>query len=132
MPNLATQHSRFGVDLCFQRALRSCGPDSIYLSACLQGELSACAHDAALRRSRNPGISVNKGAKPVLFILIFVRVKIMAEHRPQPQRPLLTQEELKKKFEISNFDLNAILRGAQLTVVGGIAHLKEMTSIIAN
>ena len=43
----------------------------------------------------------------------------MAEHRSQSQRPLLTQEELKKKFEISNFDLNAILRGAQLTVVGG-------------
>ncbi len=43
----------------------------------------------------------------------------MAEHRSQRQRPLLTQEELKKKFEISNFDLNAILRGAQLTVVGG-------------
>ena len=43
----------------------------------------------------------------------------MAEHRSEPQRPLLTQEELKKKFAVSNFDLNAILRGAQLTVVGG-------------
>jgi hypothetical protein len=44
----------------------------------------------------------------------------MAERRSQSQRPRLTQEELKKKFEISNFDLNAILRGAQLTVVGGM------------
>jgi hypothetical protein len=57
---------------------------------------------------------------------------MMAEHRPQPQTPLLTQEELKKKFEISNFDLNAILRGAQLTVVGGTYTPKETPSIIAN
>jgi hypothetical protein len=59
----------------------------------------------------------------------------MAEHRSQPQRPLLTQEELKKKFEISNFDLNAILRGAQLTVVGGthsIQARKRQHPIIAD
>jgi len=43
----------------------------------------------------------------------------MAQRRSQAQRPLLTQEELKKKLEITNFDPNAILRGAQLTVVGG-------------
>lgn len=43
----------------------------------------------------------------------------MDEHRSQSQRPLLTQEQLKKKLEVSNFTLNAILRGAQLTVVGG-------------
>jgi hypothetical protein len=43
----------------------------------------------------------------------------MDQHRPQTQRPLLTQEQLKKKLEITNFDPNAILRGAQLTVVGG-------------
>jgi hypothetical protein len=43
----------------------------------------------------------------------------MAERRSQAQRPLLTQEELKKKLEVTNFDPNAILRGAQLTVVGG-------------
>jgi len=55
----------------------------------------------------------------------------MAEHRSQPQRPLIAQEELKKKFEISNFDLNAILRGAQLTVVGG-TYLKETPSTIAD
>lgn len=37
--------------------------------------------------------------------------------------PLITpeqEEKLKKKLEIKNFDLNAILRGAQLTVVGGM------------
>jgi hypothetical protein len=43
----------------------------------------------------------------------------MAQSRSQAQRPLLTQEQLKKKLEITNFDPNAILRGAQLTVVGG-------------
>jgi hypothetical protein len=57
---------------------------------------------------------------------------MMAEHGPRPQRPLPTQEELKKKLEISNFDLNAILRGAQLTVVGGTYTPKETPSIIAN
>lgn len=43
----------------------------------------------------------------------------MAESRSKTQKPLLTQEELKKKLAVSNFDPNAILRGAQLTVVGG-------------
>jgi hypothetical protein len=43
----------------------------------------------------------------------------MAQRRSQAQRPLLTQEQLKKKLEVTNFDPNAILRGAQLTVVGG-------------
>lgn len=31
----------------------------------------------------------------------------------------LDKEELKKAFDISHFDLNAILRGVQLTLVGG-------------
>ena len=46
----------------------------------------------------------------------------MAELRISSQKPLITQEQeqkLKKKFDVKNFDLNAILRGAQLTVVGG-------------
>lgn len=89
----------------------------LYLSARLRGELGARAHDAA---SREFVKSRDFCYKPVLFIWIFIRAKIMAEHISQSQRPLLTQEELKKKFEISNFDLNAILRGAQLTVVGGM------------
>jgi len=38
---------------------------------------------------------------------------------PHAQKPILTKEQLKKKLEVSNFDPNAILRGAQLTVVGG-------------
>lgn len=29
------------------------------------------------------------------------------------------KERLKKAFDLSNFDLNAILRGIQLTLVGG-------------
>ena len=32
--------------------------------------------------------------------------------------PRLGKEELKKAFDISNFDLNALLRGVQLTLVG--------------
>lgn len=43
----------------------------------------------------------------------------MAESTSKPQKPLLTQEQLRKKLAVSNFDPNAILRGAQLTVVGG-------------
>ena len=34
-------------------------------------------------------------------------------------RPHLDKEKLKKKFDISNFDINAVLRGIQLTLVGG-------------
>ena len=48
-----------------------------------------------------------------------ISLAIMSEDRTRSQRPLLTQEHLKKKLEITNFDPNAILRGAQLTVVGG-------------
>ena len=47
----------------------------------------------------------------------------MAQRRGKAQVPLITpeqEEKLKKKLEIKNFDLNAILRGAQLTVVGGM------------
>lgn len=35
------------------------------------------------------------------------------------ERSIPSPEELKKKLEISNFHPDAILRGAQLTVVGG-------------
>jgi hypothetical protein len=31
----------------------------------------------------------------------------------------IDKEKLKKAFDMSHFDLNAILRGAQLTLVGG-------------
>jgi hypothetical protein len=31
----------------------------------------------------------------------------------------LDKEKLKKAFDISHFDINAILRGVQLTLVGG-------------
>ncbi len=34
-------------------------------------------------------------------------------------RPHLDKEKLKKKFDISNFDINAVIRGIQLTLVGG-------------
>jgi len=37
----------------------------------------------------------------------------------QPQKPLLDQEKLKRKLQVSQFDPNALLRGAWLTVVGG-------------
>jgi hypothetical protein len=35
------------------------------------------------------------------------------------QIPRLDKVKLKKKFDISHFDLNAIIRGVQLTLVGG-------------
>ncbi|KAG0647363.1 hypothetical protein D0Z07_7120 [Hyphodiscus hymeniophilus] len=49
----------------------------------------------------------------------------MAQPRTSLQRPILTQEELKKKLQVSNFDPNAILRGAQLTVVGALRALQN-------
>ncbi|KAI5925607.1 formamidase [Camillea tinctor] len=36
----------------------------------------------------------------------------------EPKIPKLDKQELKQAFDISNFDLNAVLRGAQLTFVG--------------
>lgn len=46
------------------------------------------------------------------------------ERRPQakPERKLpvdIDKEDLKKAFDLSHFDINAILRGAELTLVGG-------------
>ena len=35
------------------------------------------------------------------------------------QKPFKNRDELKEKLSIDHFDLNAILRGAQLTIVGG-------------
>jgi len=49
----------------------------------------------------------------------------MEQPRSPAQRPLLTQEQLKKKLQVSNFDPNAILRGAQLTVVGALRALQN-------
>ena len=46
------------------------------------------------------------------------------------QKPILTKEQLKKKLEVSNFDPNAILRGAQLTVVGGMSKLSIYLQVI--
>ena len=36
------------------------------------------------------------------------------------QRPPIDKEKLKEKFDISHFDLNAVIRGIQLTGVGGM------------
>lgn len=44
-----------------------------------------------------------------------------SQRTPKLERSILSSEKLKKKLEISNFHPDAILRGAQLTVVGGIA-----------
>ncbi|CZR57534.1 probable transmembrane protein UsgS [Phialocephala subalpina] len=49
----------------------------------------------------------------------------MSQDRSRTQRPLLTQEQLKKKLQVTNFDPNAILRGAQLTVVGALRALQN-------
>jgi hypothetical protein len=56
----------------------------------------------------------------------------MSQRRGKVQVPLVTpeqEEKLKKKLEIKNFDLNAILRGAQLTVVGGTGLLHTHLTI---
>jgi hypothetical protein len=63
-----------------------------------------------------PGVET---AGTLLGYDILISVANMVEHRIQSQRPVITQEELKKKLEVSHFDPNAVLRGAQLTVVGG-------------
>lgn len=40
---------------------------------------------------------------------------------PKPQLPVdIDKDKLKKAFDISHFDLNAILRGVELTLVGGM------------
>lgn len=48
------------------------------------------------------------------------------ERRPQPkpERELpvdidIDKEKLKKVFDVSHFDINAVLRGVELTLVGG-------------
>jgi hypothetical protein len=35
------------------------------------------------------------------------------------QRPVIDKAKLKQRFDISHFDLNAVIRGIQLTLVGG-------------
>lgn len=43
------------------------------------------------------------------------------ETADKPHLPArIDKEQLKKAFDISHFDLNAVLRGVQLTLVGGI------------
>jgi hypothetical protein len=49
----------------------------------------------------------------------------MAQSKNHSQGPLVTQEQLKQKLEVTNFDPNAILRGAQLTVVGALRALQN-------
>ncbi|CAG8954189.1 hypothetical protein HYFRA_00005809 [Hymenoscyphus fraxineus] len=41
------------------------------------------------------------------------------------QKPLITQEKLKEKLQVTNFEPNAIIRGAQLTVVGAYRALQN-------
>lgn len=48
------------------------------------------------------------------------------ERKPHSQREHLPvdidKEKLKKAFDISHFDINAVLRGIQLTLVAGMFH----------
>lgn len=42
--------------------------------------------------------------------------------QPKPERELpvdIEKEKLKKAFDVSHFDINAVLRGIELTLVGG-------------
>lgn len=57
---------------------------------------------------------------------------IMSQPRGSSQKPLINQEKLKKQLEITNFDPNAILRGAQLTVVGGMSWLRKVSIQFTN
>lgn len=56
---------------------------------------------------------------------------IMSQSRGQTQKPLINQDAIKKKLEITNFDPNAILRGAQLTVVGGESWFNSSSIIVS-
>lgn len=56
------------------------------------------------------------------------------ERRPQAksERPLpvdieFDKQKLKKAFDLSHFDINAVLRGVELTLVGGerVDHLRD-------
>jgi hypothetical protein len=42
------------------------------------------------------------------------------------ERPHIDKEKLKKQFDISHFDINAVLRGVQLTLVGGTPGLEDL------
>jgi hypothetical protein len=41
-------------------------------------------------------------------------------------RPHIDKDKLKQKLDVSHFDLNAILRGVQLTLVGGVSGPKPI------
>lgn len=43
-----------------------------------------------------------------------------SEKQLEKQLDKLDKDELKKAFDLSHFDFNAILRGIQLTLVGGM------------
>ena len=43
----------------------------------------------------------------------------MPADTPADQRLVFNEAKLKEMFDISNFDFNAIIRGIQLTLVGG-------------
>lgn len=45
----------------------------------------------------------------------------MASHEPKRKPIIMDPEHLKTKLDLSHFDLNAVLRGVQLTFVGGTA-----------
>lgn len=88
---------------------------------------SSCATHFHNSWIHKPGASQRNTSKPWLEALNWTELNktctlkdtTMSQSRPQTQKPLLTPEQLKKKLEITNFDPNAIIRGAQLTVVGG-------------
>ena len=44
----------------------------------------------------------------------------MASHEPKALDIDVDVDRLKTKFDLSHFDLNAVLRGIQLTLVGGL------------
>lgn len=54
-----------------------------------------------------------------LIISKMVELRTKVQSKVQQHLTPEQEEKLKQKFDVRNFDPNAILRGAQLTVVGG-------------
>lgn len=55
----------------------------------------------------------------------------MASHEPKRKPIIMDPEHLKTKLDLSHFDLNAVLRGVQLTFVGGTPSPDHLSSCLS-
>jgi hypothetical protein len=65
-----------------------------------------------------PKLSQLHPPSPNLHFRIWLSVEMSADMSAEQRLPL-DKEKLKKKFDVSHFDFNAVIRGVQLTLVGG-------------